>query len=179
MQQAFGEIPFVIPFVGSFSAASYWGCLSSGLSFVQDYLQACRVFFCSKALGEFPFVGSFFFSNLFGENPICNPICGVFSEAIWTFRLRRVVVCCTYLPTCLPACLPACLPTYLPLSGGILKKIHVFSSTAYNSGGPSICKHSAHMVDFKRNSHAAKQACTSGAVGGAQPPCLQPLLLAW
>ena len=76
----------------------------------------------------------------------------------------------TYLPTCLPACLPTYLPTYLPLSGGILKKIHVFSSTAYNSGGPSICKHSAHMVDFKRNSHAAKQACTSGRLVGRSPP---------
>ena len=61
LQQAIGEIPFVIPFAKSFSAASYWGCPSSGIFFVpllgKDHPQG---FLLQQASGEMPFVGSFF-----------------------------------------------------------------------------------------------------------------------
>ena len=55
LEQALGEIPFVIPFVRSLSAASYWGCPSSGLSFVpllgKDHLQGLLL---QQASGEMP-----------------------------------------------------------------------------------------------------------------------------
>ena len=76
--------------MGSFSAASYWGCPSSGLSFVQDHLQGLL---SQQAIGQFPFVGSFF-AVIYWGNPICNPICGVFSCSKLFGMFQKKLTCC-------------------------------------------------------------------------------------
>ena len=57
LQQAIEKGPSA-PFVGSFSAASYWVCPSLGLSFVRllgkDHLQGLLL---QQVIGEIPFVG--------------------------------------------------------------------------------------------------------------------------
>ena len=119
LQQAIGEIPFVISFVRSFSAASYWGCPSSGLSFVpllgkepagSSFAASWwgnairRVLFLQQAIGEIPFVISFVrsfsaasywgcpssglsFVPLLGKEPAGSS----FAASWWGNAIRRVL----------------------------------------------------------------------------------------
>ena len=172
--------------MGSFSAASYWGCPSSGLCFVQDHLQGLLL---QQAIGQFPFVGSFF-AVIYWGNPICNPICGVFSCSKLLGMFQKKLTCCqaSLHKRGVGGAQPPRLQTYcshgdwkgskktLIMHGGLQKRLRGCRAslhTALNSGGLGGAQPTPfanRMLARLKDSYAVKQACASGGWWGTPPP---------